>query len=462
MTCTPTPAEAQIQVPEGAAARSTHATGTDSPSTPMAQTPRKGAPASYLVNLRSSSRADRLAGHKAVRLSGGQVVAAWAEIGVLVVQSTDTRFLGKVRGQRVVKSAGATRSVPVRTQPRNVAPRPAAGIRVPRERTQWNMTMIGADKARATPAAPNKVLVAVVDSGIDVAHPELAKAIDSRASVGCTDGGRPQTSRTAWRATTNEHGTHVAGIIAAARNGTGVTGVAPGVRLASIKVVDEHNMIYPEYALCGVMSAARVGAKVANHSYFVDPFVFWCDDQIGQAAIKESLRRAYRFSTGKGVVNVAAAGNSGLDLEGKSIDSESPTDGRAKIRRVNAGCHDLPTELPDVVTVSAVDRTRMLAPFSNSGLGTVDIAAPGDEVLSTVTGGRYAVESGTSMAAPHVSGVLALMAARRPGATPAQLTSLLYKQARPLPCDADAGCRSKGRVTSDFGHGLVDAAAAVR
>ena len=78
MTCTPTPAEAQIQVPEGAAARSTHATGTDSPSTPMAQTPRKGAPASYLVNLRSSSRADRLAGHKAVRLSGGQVVAAWA------------------------------------------------------------------------------------------------------------------------------------------------------------------------------------------------------------------------------------------------------------------------------------------------------------------------------------------------------------------------------------------------
>ncbi|GAB47559.1 S8 family peptidase [Mobilicoccus pelagius] len=434
----------------------------EQPSTPVAERARHGRLASYVVNLRDSSRSTRLAGHAAVRRSGGRVVAAWPEIGVLVVQSTDARFLGRVRTQRGVESAGATRSVPVRPTPRSARTVTSEGTRGGRERAQWNLAMIRADKAQRVTRGSKSVRVAVVDSGIDPTHPDLRGALDPATSIGCTNGGRPTKGVAAWRATNNLHGTHVAGIVGAARNGKGIVGVAPGVRMSSVKVVDEQGMIYPEYALCGVMSAARSGAKIANHSYFVDPFVFWCDDQPGQRAVKTSLQRAFAWSARRGVVNVAAAGNSGLDLTDKGVDSESPTDARARTRRINAGCTDLPTELRGVLSVSAVDRTRELAPYSNDGLGVVDVTAPGDEILSTVPGGRYAVESGTSMAAPHATGVLALLASRHPKATPAQLTSMLKRQARPLPCPRDSGCRRKGSVTSYYGHGLVDALAAVK
>ncbi|WP_245851847.1 S8 family peptidase [Mobilicoccus massiliensis] len=436
---------------------------TERPSTPMAQIPRAGRTASYLVDLRDTSRADRLAGHKAVTAAGGRVVVAWPEIGVLVVQSRDTSFLTKIRRAKVVAAVGATRSIPVKPTAIGAGVSTSEGGRGGRERPQWNLSMVRADQAHKVTRGSRSVTVAVVDAGIDPTHPELRSAIDPAKSVGCTNGGRPDTRPAAWRATTDSHGTHVAGIVSAARNGQGVVGVAPGVRLASVKVLDEDGMIYPEYALCGIMSAARVGAKVANHSYFVDPFVFWCDDQPSQAAVKTAMRRAFAWSTRKGVVNVAAAGNSGLDLSRKSIDSESPTDATERMRRINSGCHDLPTELPNVVSVSAVDRKRVLASYSNDGLGSIDVTAPGDDVLSTVPGNKYAIESGTSMAAPHASGVVALLASRHPKAGPRQLVAMLEAQARPLPCPrGDAQCRIKGGVSSYYGHGLVDALAAVR
>lgn len=422
-------------------------------STPMAQTPQAGRTASYLVNLRSTSRADRIAGHAAVARARGRVVQAWPQIGVLVVHSENTGFLRAVRAARVVVSAGATRSVPVRSTPRNAPTAPSDGERITRETARWNLTMIGAGKSTGS----SRVTVAVVDSGVDATHPDLRAAVDPTKSVGCTAAGRPNTSPAAWRATNDTHGTHVAGIIGAARNKTGIVGVAPGVRLASIKVADAHNMIYPEYAVCGVMSAAKVGARVANHSYFVDPFAFWCDDQAGQKAVKESLQRAFAYARKQGVVNVVAAGNSGLDLNHKTIDADSPTDARLKIRRINAGCHDLPAELPHVVTVSAVDEERTLAPFSNAGLDVVDVAAPGDLIMSTVTGARYAEESGTSMAAPHASGVLALLATRHPTATADQLVRMLQQQAIPMKCPKDQPCTTKGTRTSAYGHGLVNA-----
>ncbi|WP_312719759.1 S8 family serine peptidase [Mobilicoccus sp.] len=455
------PASATVTASSSLPATPSPVRGVDQPSTPIAQRPTHGRTASYLVNLRDTSRNTRLLGHRAVVRAGGRVVAAWPEIGVLVVQSTDARFLGRVRTARGVESAGATRTVPVRPTPTS-ARMVTSGSRGGRERGLWNLSMVRADQAHHVTRGSKAVRVAIVDSGVDPTHPDLKGALDPATSIGCTNGGRPVKGVGAWRATNNPHGTHVAGIVGAARNGVGVVGVAPGVRLSSIKVVDEQGMIYPEYALCGVMSAARSGARVANHSYFVDPFVFWCDDQPGQRAVKTSLQRAFAWSARRGMVNVAAAGNSGVDLTKKGVDSESPTDARARTRRINSGCTDLPTELKGVVSVSAVDRTREFAPYSNDGLGIVDVTAPGDEILSTVPGGRYAIESGTSMAAPHATGVLALLATRHPKATPTQLTGMLKRQARPLPCPRDTGCRRKGSVTSYYGHGLVDALAAVK
>ena len=125
----------------------------------------------------------------------------------------------------------------------------------PREAEQWDMQMIKADQAHKITDGSRNVLVGVLDSGIDPDHPDLAANIDVANSVNCTDAGRPDLSATGWYPTTSDHGTHVAGTIAAARNGVGIVGVAPNVRMASVKVVNDDGFIYPEYAVCGFVWA---------------------------------------------------------------------------------------------------------------------------------------------------------------------------------------------------------------
>src|SRR5205807_554926 len=101
---------------------------------------------------------------------------------------------------------------------------------------QWDMNMIKADQARRIDKGSSQVIVGVLDSGIDGQQPNLAQAIDPAASAGCVSGA-PDTTESAWEPTTSAHGTHVAGTIAAADDGKGVAGVAPGVKVASVKVV---------------------------------------------------------------------------------------------------------------------------------------------------------------------------------------------------------------------------------
>ena len=171
------------------------------------------------------------------------------------------------------------------------------------------MRMIKADQAHEVTDGSRDVLVGVLDSGIDPDHPDLAPNIDTDESVNCTDAGRLDTSATGWYPTTSDHGTHVAGTIAAARNGVGIVGVAPNVRMAAVKVVNDAGFIYPEYAVCGFVWAGMRGMDVTNNSYYVDPFMYYCEDQPDQYAAKEAVRRAVEWSTRQGVVHAAAAGN---------------------------------------------------------------------------------------------------------------------------------------------------------
>ncbi len=221
--------------------------------------------------------------------------------------------------------------------------------------------MIKADQAHKITDGSRNVLVGVLDSGIDPDHPDLAANIDVADSVNCTDAGRPDLSATGWYPTTSDHGTHVAGTIAAARNGVGIVGVAPNVRMAAVKVVNDDGFIYPEYAVCGFVWAGLKHMDVTNNSYYVDPFEFYCEDQPDQYAAKEAVRRAVTWSTKQGVVHAAAAGNSAHDLSDKSSfnDTTSPDDqptaGHVD-RTLNSGCEDIPTELDGVVTVSSMQR----------------------------------------------------------------------------------------------------------
>ena len=193
--------------------------------------------------------------------------------------------------------------------------------------------------------------------------------------------------------------------MAAARNGIGIVGVAPGVRIASVKVVNDDGFIYPEYSICGFVWAAEHHMDVTNHSYFIDPWEFWCNDNGDQGAVQEAVRRAYAYATGRGVLSVAAAGNSNYDLANKTTDSGSPNDTTPAPRPMNNGCLDMPTELPGVITVASTNQAGARSSFSNFGLNKIDVAAPGRSILSTLPGGGYGTMSGTSMASPHVTGL---------------------------------------------------------
>ncbi|MBS1905689.1 MAG: S8 family serine peptidase [Actinobacteria bacterium] len=463
-------------------------------STPVPVNPPDGTVMSYVVNIGQANPGQTRKAEKAVADAGGVVVQTWPEIGVVIAQSDRAAFRDtvKAKGRNVVSSVGATRTVEVKdkvtgpqapwgpgssgwnkgkNKPVNgdepTEPVPADGTDS-MESQQWDMAMIHATEANTITDGSRNVLVGVLDSGIDPTHPDLQANIDVADSVNCTTGGRPDQSAGGWYPTTSDHGTHVAGTIAAARNGVGIVGVAPNVRLASVKVVNDDGFIYPEYAVCGFMWAAQRGMDVTNNSYYVDPFEFWCDDQPDQAAVREAVARAVNWSSSRGVVSAAAAGNSGIDFTMNTTDDGSPNDAaEPTVRTINEGCKDIPAQIPGVVNVSAITQTGQLAYFSNRGLGHIDVAAPGYRILSTIPNGKYGLKSGTSMASPHVAGVLALMKSAHPELTPAQMVDKLRADATKTPCSAPqlnngAACEGTTELNSYYGYGIVDALKAVQ
>ena len=470
----PSAAPAGVAVPTGPGAGATASAAAWRRSTPVRMPTPEGRLSSYVVNADRAGAGRTGLAERAVRSAGGTVVASWPQIGVVVAHSRRQDFRDAVvaRAQdRAVLSAAPTRTVAVSgdrsgratlrgltaaTEPRRVAADPL-------EHRQWDMTQIKAQRAHAVTGGSRDVVVAVLDTGIDGSHPDLAANIDRAGSVDCSNAGRPDRSPGAWQPTVFTHGTHVAGTIAAARNGRGIVGVAPNVRVASVKVVDDAGLIYPEYAICGFMWSALRGMDVANNSYFVDPFYFWCADRADQAASLLAVQRAIGFAQRRGVVVVASTGNEAADLADKRVDAGSPDDRVPVARTVNNGCKELPAEAPGVVAVSSTDRDGSLSAFANYGLGVVDVAAPGADILSTLWGGGYGRLSGTSMAAPHVAGVLALMRSQHPAWTPLQLRAALAVQADDRRCPAaDRRCRGTSQRNGYFGEGLVDALAAVR
>jgi subtilisin family serine protease len=462
------------------------ASGADEPpSTPVPIATPDGLLMSYLLNAKQANSGDVRKVVEAVERAGGTVVQSWPQIGVVVAHADVATFRADVTRYAGValESVGATRSVAVSEGTPGEGGSAALGgeqkaegevgteettavVPDPREAEQWDMRMIKADQAHEITDGSRSVVVGVLDSGIDADHPDLAPNIDTEDSVNCTDAGRVDRSATGWQPTTSDHGTHVAGTIAAARNGVGIVGVAPNVRMASVKV-----FIYPEYAVCGFVWAGLHGMDVTNNSYYIDPVMYYCEDQPDQYAAKEAVRRAVEWSTAQGVVHAAAAGNAATDLTNNTIDTTSPDDGTPVTRTINSGCEDIPTELDGVATVSSMQQfpagstESRLSGFSNRGLGEIDVAAPGSSILSTIVANNgYGLKSGTSMASPHVAGVLALMKSTHPGWAPAKMLKELRAQADDKACGtatAGAPCAGTDAENSYFGDGVVDALDAV-
>jgi subtilisin family serine protease len=461
-----------------------------------------GTALSYVVNVRAGYGTSAHV-KKAIANAGGSIVTSYDQIGVIVVHSSNADFARIIRKVPGVESAGNTRNAPLPAQSTTdegtpkalssteiaAADAEATDGQDPLEPLQWDLPAIKADKAHEKTLGSSKVTVAVIDTGVDDTHPDIAPNFDRDASVNCVTG-KPDTTDGAWRPTTGEspHGTHVAGEIAAAKNGIGVTGVAPGVKVAGIKVATTAGYFYTEAVVCGFVWAAEHGVDVTNNSYYTDPWYFNCKDDPDQKALVDAITRASRYAESKGTVNVAAAGNESYDLASDSItDPVSPNDGTPSDRVIDPHkCYDIPTQLPGVVTVAATGAKGLKSSFSNYGFGVIDIAAPGGDstayqkpeppatsglILGPLPGGKWGYMAGTSMATPHVAGVAALIKSTHPHASAALVKALLYAEADATPCTdpydingdgkVDAVCDGPKNYNGFYGWGTADALAAV-
>lgn len=207
----------------------------------------------------------------------------------------------------------------------------------------------------------------IIDTGIDFDHPDLnVDVARSKSFLANNTSARDE----------NGHGTHVAGIIGAKNNSFGILGVASGANLVSLRVLDANGD--------GVLSSIIQALAYVNANAKAGDVV---NMSLGEDVVSETLDQQVRNTAARGIFVAIAAGN-----DAKPAINYSP--GRA-----NGS---------NIYTVSAIDSLDNFAPFSNYGNDAVDVAAPGVAVLSTYLNNRYAIMSGTSMAAPHVAGLLLL------------------------------------------------------
>ena len=424
----------------------------------------------YAINLAGTNPEDLQRALALVPGAGGAALASYPEIGTFFAQSATPSFAPDLAAALrqagiAIHSIGPTRVAPVLyyervelpTDKKDDAPAPqsgaAGGLTSMREESasaapaganeevfNWGAVAMHAREAEAVNVKRAPVTVAVVDSGVEDTHPDLEGRVDTSRSVKCSVTGVATQDFYGWR---DEfyHGTHVAGIIAANHNDIGIDGIAPEASIVAIEATNDNRLIYPEYVTCAFMWAASHGVDVVNNSYSMDPWVYWSPTDPEQAAGLEAATRSIKYAQDKGLAVIAAAGNEGVDIDNPTIDNGSPTDvpTPTKNRAVNGGIR-VPSMLDGVAQVSAVGQAYNVKPglslgraeFSNYG-DTIDFAAPGDQIYSTVPllfyPSGYAVADGTSMATPHVSGIAALIKSVHPELTGAQVIDLMKKQA---------------------------------
>jgi subtilisin family serine protease len=517
-------------------------------------------------------------GRAAVQAAGGTVTTENTAIGLAEVTSDNPTFLQDVRGQSADKGAARDRSIAT-TQPGmghkfaderleeeraaarphsgGAAVKPAPGTE-PLSGYQWDMEMIGAQDESGAPALEEQgdgVLVGIIDTGIDGSHPDIAPNFSNALSRNFThdmpviDGPCEYADCVDPPNVDNDgHGTHVAGTVAAPVNATGIAGVAPEATLVNIRAGQDSGFFFLTPTVDALTYAADAGIDVVNMSFYVDPWLWNCpsgddyldapegkptaEDLAEQQMIYEAMHEVLDYANAAGVTMVAAAGNDAFDLDAaERPDATSPDfvegpDPEAGIyeRTVTDDCLDLPSEGPNVLSVSSVGPSGIKADYSNYGATEITVAAPGGyfrdffgtkqfrsalneiwapypEVVARANGevtkgggvpnNEFVVRSctkdtgcayyqgiqGTSMASPHVTGVAALVIGALGGdADPALVRQILEQSAAdhacPVPATVDytvvgrppewnATCSGSPDFTNFYGHGLVDAAAAV-
>lgn len=438
---------------------------------------------------------------KAVRTAGGTVTRANAAAGLLTATAPENGFTARIATMPDVLYA--SRTVAIGHTPagqvkvdqnavekdnraggaHNGKPRPQPAGMDPLDGDLWGLTSVRSDLARTVQAGDKRVKVGVLDTGVDGSHPDIAPNFDAGLSRNFThdipvdENGRTVDGPCEFRGCVDPpnwddggHGTHVAGTIAAAANGFGVSGVAPRVSIVNIRGGQDSGSFFLQPVVDALTYAGDVGLDVVNMSFFVDPWLYNCsanpadtpEQQAQQRTVVTAMTRAMDYAHRKGVTQVVSLGNQHEDNGAPHDDVTSPNFpvGTAHPRVIdNGSCLVLPIEGPHTIGVAAYGPSGAKADYSSYGLEQISVSAPGgyfrdyfgtpafranenmilsaypknvgiaDGAIDPATGevtadgaslgvrkacrdnvcGYYQYLQGTSMASPHAAGVAALI-----------------------------------------------------
>ncbi|MFB4275026.1 S8 family serine peptidase [Nonomuraea sp. MTCD27] len=451
------------------------AAGACSPAAPREPTAPQ---AEYLVFYAGGKQR---AAEAAVERAGGTTVSVDTRLGYLMASGDGDGFEEAVGEDRAVVGVSPDRRIGFATARRTAGAFPDADSFTksrgePLAGRQWDMRMIGADRANAKAPGTKQVLVGVIDTGVDGKHPDLAANFNRELSRNfVTDKPKDEYGETldgpceaanckdAVDVDDDGHGTHVASTIASPVNGKGIAGVAPAVQIVNLRAGQDSGFFFLKPSLDALTYAGDIGVDVVNMSYFVDPWLFNCasnqsdtkKQQLEQRAIITGMQRALDYARQKGVTLVSALGNGSTDLGRPQVDKQSPgyPKGDEKERRIDNSCINVPAESGGVISVSALGPSGRKAIYSDYGVEQTDVSAPGGDVLDgqgtkatrsilaaapehvlraagridasgepkgadvvkDCTGGScayYQYLEGTSMASPHAAGVAAILVSR--------------------------------------------------
>ena len=422
---------------------------------------------------------------------GSSVIAQYDAIGIVVAQSSDPNFAAQAAALRGVQSVTEDQELQWISPNETVAqadnviddsavpPPDASGLPPANHETfsavQWNLHQIHADQTAANGDRGNGVTrarVAILDTGMVASHIDIAANLNTALSASFVP---TEPSFVFPSNGTFSHATHVGGIVAAPINGIGTQGVAPNAELVSVKVLRDSGSGSFASLIAGIeyASSPAVHADVINMS-LGQTFDRRNAGGSGLGPLLSALNRAINHAEAQGTLVVSAAGNAGVDLNGILGDIPAQSgNGMAVSATGPVGFGAFGFNPPAVF-----DR---LASYSNFGQSVINVAAPGgdavftpqtqvckvgviiapcfffDFVLSPAakngTSNLYAFAAGTSMAAPHVSGLAALIVGKFGHMNPSQLRTLIEQSADQVP---------KPGESAAFGHGRINALAALQ
>ncbi|WP_246238824.1 S8 family peptidase [Acrocarpospora corrugata] len=403
---------------------------------PAQAAPATAEPAStkeYVVLYKEGASAAEA--QKAIQAAGGTVVKVNTAVGLATVSTANAGFADALKSSAAIEGVAANRVIGKAPESARVKANVRKAIEAkviekegrhgtkrakwnakpsaePLDDLQWDLDVVQANQAHKYEQGDKRVLVGVIDTGVDGTHPDIAPNFSNSLSRNFTtdipvdangdviDGPCEEEPDASCSDPANVdedgHGTHVASSIASPLNKLGVAGVAPKVTIVNIRAGQDSGYFFLQPSVDALTYAGDIGVDVVNMSYYIDPWLFNCAnhpldsaaDQAEQRIVIQATQRALNYAHRKGVTLIAAAGNGATDYTKELLDGSSPDfasePGEAPYdRTIPTSCVSMPSEGNHVISVSSVGNSTRKAYYSDYGNGYVDVAAPGGDVYDT-------------------------------------------------------------------------------